>query len=127
MKRKYALESLKDLIVDMARREAVVDKLIKDGIIEENFGNQAVSAVVEAFKDSFGTTKASKYDRFSAKRLSDKYGSENIVMIIKALAGTNDKYKPIVNSVQQLEEKWVAVGNFIKSKSVKENTEVIDL
>ena len=126
MKRKYALESIKDLVADEAWRESIVDKLIKDGIIEENFGNQAVSGVVEAFKDSFGTTKASKWDRFSAKRLSDKYGSDSIVKVIKALASSQDKYRPTVNSVQQLEDKWVQVGTFLRSKSVSKQ-EVIEL
>jgi len=126
MKRKYALESIKDLIADKAWREAVVDKLIKDGIIEENFGNQAVSGIVEAFKDSFGTTKASKWDRFSAKRLGDKYGSEEIIKVIKALATVEDKYKPVTNSVQQLEEKWVQVGRFLQDK-LGDKKEVIDL
>jgi transposase len=77
--------------------------------------NKDVQAVVEAFKESFGTTTTSRYDRFAAKRLSDKHGTDNIVKIIKVLAQhTGDKYTPSVNGVRQIEEKWVNIAAFFK-------------
>lgn len=82
------------------------------------YGDPEINAVIEAFKISFGTTKASQYDRYAAKRLYTKHGAQNIVTIIEALASYGgDKYAPAVNSVRQLEEKWVSVGKFLNNKS----------
>lgn len=83
-----------------------------------SYGDPAVNAIVEAFKDSFGTTKVSKYDRYAAKRLATKHGADRIIAVIKALsAGAGDKFAPSINNVSQLEEKFVSVGKFLQNKS----------
>lgn len=90
-----------------------------------SYGNKDVNAIVEAFKQSFGTTKTTKYDRWAAKRLSDAYGTDNIVKVIQALADiSRDKYTPVVNNVAQLEQKWNSVGKAIANQS---NNAMVDL
>jgi hypothetical protein len=80
--------------------------------------NPDVQMVCQAFMTAFDTTKISKWDRFAAKRLADKHGADNIVKVITVLAlNASDKYAPSVNSVRQLEEKWVNVSNYFKKKA----------
>lgn len=79
--------------------------------------NPDIQMVCQAFMTAFDTTKISKWDRFAAKRLADKHGKDNIVKVIELLAqNASDKYAPSVNSVRQLEEKWVNVSNYFKKK-----------
>lgn len=80
--------------------------------------NPDVQSIIEAFSEAFGTTKSSQYDRYSAKRLHSKLGAESIIKVIKALAAHGgDKYAPTINNVSQLEDKWVQVGKFLRTKS----------
>lgn len=82
------------------------------------YGNPDVNTIVDTFKERFGTTKTSKNDRFAAKRLAAKHGADNVARVIIALGDSvGDTYAPSVNSVQQLEEKWVSVGKFLNNKS----------
>lgn len=81
------------------------------------YGNPDIFAIIEAFKKDFGTTSASQYDRYAAKRLSEKHGTENVVAIINALAKFGgEQYAPAINSVLELEKKWVSVGKFLQNK-----------
>jgi hypothetical protein len=81
----------------------------------KTYGNKDVNEIVEAFKQSFGTTATSRYDRFAASRLSKTHGTEEIVRVIQVLARYgNNRYAPTVNSISELEKKLVSVGNFIK-------------
>lgn len=82
------------------------------------YGNPDINTIVEAFKQSFGTTAASRYDRFAAKRLAEKHGAENIVKVIQVLSQrAGAKFAPSVNSVSELEKKWVSVGKFLNNES----------
>lgn len=84
----------------------------------KEYGNKDINAVIKAFTDSFGTTKTTKYDRFAAKRLSDKYEPKIIVGAIRALsASQSDKYCPSVRSVTQFEEKLPNIIRYLKNKS----------
>lgn len=83
----------------------------------KEYGNPDINAVIEAFKLSFNTTKASKWDRWAAKRLAEKHSADNMVKIIQALAQYGgEKYCPSVNSVSQLEEKLPSVMSFLKKQ-----------
>lgn len=83
--------------------------------------NKAVQDVIDAFKDNFGTTATSRYDRYAAKRLSDKYGVDDVIKIIQALAmSKGEQYCPVVNNVAELERKMVSVGKFIAGHNVNE-------
>ena len=85
--------------------------------------NPDIQTVIDAFAESFGTTKHTKYDRFAAKRLHTKYTVSEVVRLIKALAAkSNEKYCPSVNSVSQLEDKLPQVVKFLQGQP--DNTEV---
>lgn len=93
--------------------------------VKKDLRNPDVQEIINAFQDCFGTTSASKYDRFAASRLAKKYGAKNIVGIIRLLSQhRSDKYTPVVNSVRQIEQKWVNIGSFFNR--VK-SEEAIDL
>jgi hypothetical protein len=80
------------------------------------YGNPEINKIVDGFKDAFGTTKTTKYDRFAAKRLADRHGADLIVLAITALSQRQDlPYAPVVRNISQLEEKWVSVIKFLKS------------
>lgn len=114
------LEITKPTIHNAKKRAEPLLEALKTISTEEpkTYGNPDVNAIVDEFKKQFGTTAASKYDRFAAKRLFTAHGTENVCKVIRALAHfSNDKYAPAVNSVRQLEEKWVSVIKFVGTKS----------
>lgn len=91
----------------------------------KQYGDPGVTLIINTFKDSYQTTRSTKYDRWAAKRLADKHGADKIVMLIKILSQSTDQYRPVINSVNQLEEKWPSIANFFKNKSSNQsiNTE----
>lgn len=121
------LEVSKQLIYNAKRRVEPLLEVLKT-IDEEkkDARNKDVQAIIDAFVEQFGVTKTTQYDRWAAKRLYTKHGSENIVAIIKALAHyADDKYCPVIGSVSQIEKKWVNIAKFLKAKS--EGSEIMDL
>lgn len=129
MKRDWIKEQIEklldDTIGDTDRGERIVAWLEGEGLINTNYGDPEVSTIVESFKEHFGTTKTSKWDRFAAKRLASKHGVDRILAVIDALSMVGgDKYAPSVNNVSQIEEKWVAIirflGGKVESEGVKE-------
>lgn len=118
MTRKEVTSLLESVIGDRSLAEMSVDVLVQEGVLHIGFGEPDIDKIIEAFKTTFGTTKSSRYDRFAAKRLADKYGSKSICGIIQMLGDrSGDKYAPVVNSVAQLEEKIVNVLRFLRDKS----------
>lgn len=124
-KREYILEIVEKLVGDKPTAEMVIDRLQEEGVLHLGYGNVDVDRIVEKFTETYGTTKVSKYDRFSAQRLANKYGSQAIVGIIDMLASLNgEKYAPVVNNVSQLEEKLPSILNFLRKQK---GEEVIDV
>lgn len=121
MDRKYITEAVAK-IVGKEKAEQVLDLLSDEGVLHIGYGNADIDIVVKKFTDTFGTTKVSKYDRYAAKRLTNKYGRQAIVGIIQLLAeNSNEKYAPVVGSITQLEEKIVSVLNFLRSTKGRED------
>lgn len=114
-KRQYLIEQIDHLIKNKATSEMVIDRLIDEGVLHIGYGNADVDKILEAFSRTFGTTKASKYDRFSASRLATKYGAQAVIGIVTLLGQGEDKFKPVVNSVSQLEEKMPSVLNYLRN------------
>lgn len=78
------------------------------------YGDPDVNAIIDTFQEYFGTTKATKYDRFAAKRLAKKHTAKTVCEVIMALSQTTRyKFAPVVNSVSQLENKWVSVIRYL--------------
>jgi hypothetical protein len=103
--------------------EMIVDRLMEEGILHLGYGNADIDKVVEAFKEFFGTTKVTQQDRFAARRLVEKYGSQSIVGIVRLLAQhASERYAPVVNSVSQLESKFPSVVNFLRKQSTDNET-----
>lgn len=95
----------------------VIERLMDEGVITIGYGDKDVDRIIDQFKQSFGTTKASKHDRWSANRLAAKYGAQAVTGIIQLLAkGAGEKYAPVVGNVAQLEDKWVSVLNFVRKQ-----------
>lgn len=77
-----------------------------------------IQHILDRFQELFGNPKNSRWDRFAAKRLVEKFGEENVIKVIEALGATKDEqYAPSVYSVQQLENKWLAVGEHLKRQA----------
>lgn len=109
-----------------SRQENLLEALKLIHSEPKEHGNPDVNAIIGAFTESFGTTKSTKYDRWAAHRLAMKHGASVIVNIIKALAASRgDKYCPSVNSVKQIEEKWVNIANYIGRQQA--NNQVVEL
>ncbi len=111
-------EVSKQRIYDARKRlEPIIKALESIDPYKRDMRDKNVQSVLDAFSEAFGTTKASRYDRYAAKRLYVKY-EEDIIKIIDALAAcATDKYAPVVNSVSQLEEKLPQIAKFLKTKS----------
>lgn len=105
--------------------EAIVDLLMEEGLLHLGYGDADIDIIVTKFTDTFGTTKVSKYDRFAARRLASKYGSQAVSGIIQLLAEhSQEKYVPVVGSVKQLEEKIVSVLHFLRNLKGEEEIDV---
>jgi hypothetical protein len=121
-----------ELIAKMANipygvAEGVVDRLMEEGVLHLGYGNADVDIVVEAFTDTFGTTKVTRQDRWAASRLLKAQGgnAQSIAGVIRLLgANMGERYAPVVGSVAQLETKWVSVINFLRNLST-DSSEVI--
>lgn len=99
------------------RHEKLLEALKMIQSEPQEFGNQDINLIVNAFKETFDTTNVTKFDRWAAKRLAEKHGAPQIVRIIQALGQVSgDKYSPSVNSVRQIEEKWVTIASYFKKK-----------
>lgn len=105
--------------------EMIVDRLTEEGLLHLGYGNVEVDQIVDKFADTFGTTKTSKYDRYAARRLAQKYGAQAVCGIIQLLGqNANARYAPVVGSISQLEEKWVSVLAFLRKNA---ENEVVDV
>lgn len=125
MRKDYVVDLIDSVIGDKVKSVMLVERLMDEGLLVLGYGNADVDRIVDKFKETFGTTKVSKYDRFAAGRLAKKYGSQAIVGIIDLLAGLQtEKYAPVTNSVVQLEEKLPSILNFLRKQR---GEEVIDV
>lgn len=99
------------------KAEAIVDALIEEGVVNAHFGNQEISEVIETFKQKFGTTRTSRYDRFAAKRLVDKHGAETVIQAITALSLLQSRdFAPSANNVVDIERKWPSIVKFLNGQ-----------
>lgn len=116
MKRGYILELVEQICGNKVTAEAIVDRLQEEDLLKTHYGDDDIGKIVDAFKDTFGVTKATKYDRFAAKRLAAKHGTEAVCQIILLLKARADhQYAPVINSVAQMETKWVSVLKFLRA------------
>lgn len=108
----------KQTIYNVRRRYEPLMEALKSMNQPAEYGNPDVNNVINTFKEAFGTTSSNQYDRYAANRLVTKHGVQTIATVIKALASYgDDKYCPRTNSVRDLEQKWVQVISFLRSKS----------
>lgn len=116
MRKKYVIDLITSFTGDAIKAELIVERLQDEGLLVLGYGDAEVDQIVEKFKDTFGTTKVSKYDRFAAQRLAKKYGSQAVVGIMQLLAdNSNEKYSPVVNSVAEFESKIPSILNFVRN------------
>jgi hypothetical protein len=104
-----------------SKAESIVKALAEAGALNITYGNEEVGKITDAFKQHFGVTKASKYDRWAASRLAKKHGSGNVVAVIQVMSRAQGMpFCPVINSISQLEDKWLSVAGFIQRNQVKE-------
>lgn len=105
--------------------ETIVDRLKEEGLLNLGYGDTDVDRAIQAFVDTFGVTKTSKIDRFAAHRLVRKYGTQSVCGVIKLLGANQDqKYVPVVNSVSELEQKWVSILNFVRKLNIDDTIDI---
>lgn len=125
MKGKYVLDLITEIVGDDIKAKMVFDRLTEEGLLHVGFGDPEVDTIVKCFSDTFGTTKTSKADRYAARRLGSKYGSQAICGIITLMSKhAEEKYAPITNSVVELENKIVSVLKFLRSMKGDELVDV---
>lgn len=117
-------KNLRNLLISLISRSSspeitadmIIDALREEGVLNVGFGDSDVNAITSKFSEVFGNTKTTKQDRSAAVRLGKKYGVKTVIYAINALAANIDRpYVPVVNSVAQLETKWVSVMNFLRA------------
>lgn len=115
MNRNYVLEVIEQIVKDKPTAKMVLERLEEEGVIHVGYGNAEVDQILEQFSNTFGTTKASRHDRFSANRLARKYGVQSIIGIVGLLGqNSEEKFAPVVNSVSELEGKMPSVLRFLR-------------
>lgn len=123
-KRVYVVDLITQIAGNKQTAEMIVERLENEGLLHLGYGDAEVDMIVTRFSEAFGTTKASKYDRFAAGRLAKKYGGQAVCGIIDLLANAQtEKYAPVTNSVVQLEEKLPSILNFLRN--LKGNEDII--
>lgn len=121
MKNEYILDLITPIIGSRSIAEDVLNVLLAEDLLKNTYGDADVTKIVETFKMTFGTTKATKFDRFAASRLAKKHGTDAVVQVLRMIAARSDeKYCPTIGSVSQLEEKWVSAIRFLREGLVKE-------
>lgn len=124
-RRRWVLEQITGVTGDSAKSETILKLLEQEGIVHLGFGDAEVDQILEAFKSVFGTTKATRQDRWAAHRLAQKYSSQAIVGIIRLLGeNSRERFAPVVNSVSEMESKMSSVLNFLRKL---EKDDVIDV
>lgn len=95
-----------------------------DGKVNKSDPN--INEIIETFQKYFGTTSASRYDRYAAKRLYLKHDTGKVVRLIQGLAAkSGEQYSPTVNNVSDIEKKLPQIVKFLQSQST--NTVIEDL
>ena|SRR5258708_31608024 len=121
----WVIRLVTDIVGDQATAKMVVEVLTEEGLLTLGYGDADIDRVVQKFTDTFGTTKTSKYDRYAARRLAQKYGSQAVCGIIQLLAEhSTEKYAPVIGSISQLEEKIVSVLNFLRKTGGNETLNI---
>ncbi len=125
MKKEYVTELIANIVKDKPTAEMIVERLMEEDLLNLGYGNSDIDAVVLKFSETFGTTKTTKYDRFAAKRLTEKYGRDSIVGIIQLLGERKDeKFSPVVGNISQLEQKIVSVMNFLRKSMDNQDLDI---
>lgn len=125
MKKEYVTELIASIVKDKPTAEMIVERLMEEDLLNLGYGNGDIDAVVLKFSETFGTTKTTKYDRFAAKRLTEKYGRDSIVGIIQLLGERKDeKFSPVVGNISQLEQKIVSVMNFLRKSMDNQDLDI---
>ena len=111
----YLFEAVNKIIKNEVTTQMVFDLLNEEGVLHEGYGDADVDRILKKFSDTFGTTKASKYDRFACGRLAGKYGVQSICGIMGLLGdNSTEPYAPVVNSVKEFEDKMPSILNFLR-------------
>lgn len=125
-KREYIIGLIATITDNKVLAESIVERLEEENLLNIHYGDQDVGLIVQAFVDSFGNTKTSKWDRFAAKRLANKHGEQSVVSIIQLLSGLAEApYAPSVNNVSDLENKFPQIIKFLRSQ--KSQQTMVDL
>lgn len=101
--------------------ELIVRRLEDEGLLlTPSFGDKTVNLIITTFKDAFGTTKTTRYDRYSASRLASRHTADVVCQVIVLMAGSaSEPYAPVINNVSELETKWISVVSHIKKQNVQ--------
>lgn len=128
-KEQYVIDTIAKIIGGpnaVISAQLIVQRLQDEGLLNLGYGNADIDRVVKTFADTFGTTKVSKADRYAANRLVTKYSAQAVSGIISLLGSKNqEKYCPVVNSVADLENKWVSVMSFLRKNEGQDDTIVV--
>ena len=124
-KKKMVVDTLTRLLGNKETAEMVVEVLNDEGWLHLGHGDADIDRVLSKFSETYGTTKTSNSDRFAANRLTSKYGAQSVCGIIDMLAAANGQpYAPVVNSVTELENKWVSVLTFVRKNKGSEEIQL---
>lgn len=124
-KLQYVIDTITQITGDAVSAKLIVERLMEEGLLNVGYGDKDVDRIIELFKATYITTGSSRYDRFAAARMAKTHGVESVCGIIAMLAKNHDqKFCPVVNSVAELEKKWVSVLSFLRN--LKDNSDIIN-
>lgn len=126
-KKKHIVEIVATYVKDRPTAEAIVERLQDEGVLHLGYGKAEIDQIVGTFKEEFNISVVTARDRQAANRLASTHGAKPVVEVIKLLAkSSSGQYAPTVNNVQQLEQKWVSVINYLR-KNIGRESEVIEV
>lgn len=89
---------------------------------KQEFGNKDVNEVLNRFEQRVGLVLTRKaMNRNAAQRLIKVIGLDGVLKAIDIYSAVAaDQFAPQISSIEELEEKWTKLGNYIKKKHAEQ-------
>ena len=95
-------------------RQAFIDA----GWVKPTRGNPDANRIIEAFKEVHNVPSVRETDKKSARVLSEAYGADNVIQIIRIMKDAKWAYKPSINHLKDVETKWIMIGRYLTKNQV---------
>lgn len=124
--KQWITDVIRSVGVEKTTAEMIVERLEEEGVLHLGYGDADIDLVVDAFRNYLSVSKITQQDRWAAARLTKVHGSKAVMDVVKMYATATGQYKPVINNIVELENKFQSVLSFLR-KMYTDRSEVIQL